>query len=169
MPFCLYAGPSRGVKIRGQPLLQPRLDPFPVDQLVEHSEHLLAEVIDPLDALAEIAIGLIVDPENSDLQQLEQEIWSMQLDLPPESETDNREESDRLIQIHLLAAEEFQKQDDFALALDEVARAYVIDPMNPEIKKAEVRIRQNQARQSPSNVQSLKLVYPNGRAAGGSR
>ena len=121
------------------------------------------------EALAEIAIGLIVDPENSDLQQLEQEIWSMQLDLPPESETDNREESDRLIQIHLLAAEEFQKQDDFALALDEVARAYVIDPMNPEIKKAEVRIRQNQARQSPSNVQSLKLVYPNGRAAGGSR
>jgi len=128
------------------------------------------------EALAEVALGLLDHPNDTDLMDLERKIWEAQNEArrsaqPEKSERElhAQEERARRLQLHLLAADEFQKQNDFTRALDEVAKAYVIDPLSPEIKKLEVRIRQNQSRQSPVSANALKLVYPNEKAAGGAR
>lgn len=126
------------------------------------------------DALAEVAMGLTIDESNPALRQIEQEIWLAQSAVAQRSqltevEQREKEEQLRLIQIHLLAADEFQKKNDFERALDEVTKAYVIDPMNPETRKTEIRIRQNQARAVASSVQPLKLVYTQGDVADGTR
>lgn len=128
------------------------------------------------EALAEVALGLLDRPNEPELTALERKIWDAQNatlhDAPPaksDKEQHAQEERQRLLQLHLLAADEFQKQNDFTRALDEVAKAYVIDPLSPDIKKLEVRIRQNQSRQSPASANALKLVYPHEKAAGGAR
>jgi len=131
-------------------------------------EHLTNKVYD--EALMEIALGLTIDPKNSDLIALEEEVMKAQAnaelgesDLAAKSgESDAKdEERDQLIWIHLRAADELQKQNEFAQALDELAKAYVIDPLNKEVKKAELRVRQNEIRHAQQTGQTLKLVYPN--------
>ena len=138
-------------------------------------EYLTKKVYD--EALMEIALGMTIDPENADLKTLEEDIVKAQADAEiaelevlqktPDS-TMKGEERDQLIWIHLRAADEFQKQKEFAQALDELAKAYVIDPLNKEVKKAEIRVRQNEIRHAQQTGQTLKLVYPNDKAMGGS-
>ncbi len=137
-------------------------------------EHLTNKVYD--EALMEIAMGLVIDPENADLKALEEEIIKAQADAEIAEEEEEitdearlkKEERNQLIWIHLRAADELQKQKEFAKALDELAKAYVIDPLNKEVKKAEIRIRQNEIRHAQQTGQTLKLVYPNEKAMGGS-
>jgi trichohyalin len=138
-------------------------------------EHLTNKVYD--EALMEIALGLSIDPKNSDLAALEEEVIKAQTDAElaenelaaksAESGFKN-EERDQLIWIHLRAADELQKQNEFAQALDELAKAYVIDPLNKEVKKAELRVRQNEIRHAQQTGQTLKLIYPNEKSMGGS-
>jgi tetratricopeptide (TPR) repeat protein len=129
------------------------------------------------EALMEIALGLTVDPKNADLAALEEEVMKAQAnaeivenELAAKSSDSGfkNEERDQLIWIHLRAADELQKQNEFAQALDELAKAYVIDPLNKEVKKAELRIRQNEIRHAQQTGQTLKLIYPNEKAMGGS-
>jgi predicted esterase YcpF (UPF0227 family) len=125
----------------------------------------------------EIALGLTIDPKNSNLIALEEEVMKAQAEVElaenelaaksTESGFKN-EERDQLIWIHLRAADELQKQNEFAQALDELAKAYVIDPLNKEVKKAELRVRQNEIRHAQQTGQTLKLVYPNEKSMGGS-
>ena len=125
----------------------------------------------------EIALGMTIDPEHAELKALEEEIVKAQADAEiTELETTHSandsdmkgEERDQLIWIHLRAADELQKQKEFAQALDELAKAYVIDPLNKEVKKAEIRVRQNEIRHTQQTGQTLKLIYPNEKAIGGS-
>jgi tetratricopeptide (TPR) repeat protein len=148
------------------------------DALKQHvrqaREHLSKKVYD--DALVEVALGLSIDPEYKDLKELEEQIIKAQaegeIEQPEASEgpddAKKNEERDQLVWIHLRAADELQKQKEFAKALDELAKAYVIDPLNKEVKKAEIRIRQNEIRHAQQTGQTLKLIYPNGKAMGGS-
>ncbi|MCX6120859.1 MAG: hypothetical protein NTX44_04515 [Ignavibacteriales bacterium] len=138
-------------------------------------EYLAKKVYD--EALMEIALGMTIDQENAELKTLEEDIVKAQADAEiaelemTEGTTDSTikdEERDQLIWIHLRAADELQKQKEFAQALDELAKAYVIDPLNKEVKKAEIRIRQNEIRHAQQTGQTLKLVYPNEKAMGGS-
>jgi hypothetical protein len=138
-------------------------------------EYLAKKVYD--EALMEIALGMTIDAENSDLKTLEEDIVKAQADAEiaeleiTQEATDatiKDEDRDQLIWIHLRAADELQKQKEFAQALDELAKAYVIDPLNKEVKKAEIRIRQNEIRHAQQTGQTLKLVYPNEKAMGGS-
>ena len=138
-------------------------------------EYLAKKVYD--EALMEIAMGMTIDPENSDLKTLEEDIVKAQADaeIAEVEETQGTadsnmktEERDQLIWIHLRTADELQKQKEFAQALDELAKAYVIDPLNKEVKKAEIRVRQNEIRHAQQTGQTLKLVYPNEKAMGGS-
>ena len=138
-------------------------------------EYLAKKVYD--EALMEIALGMTIDPENADLKALEEDIVKAQADAEiaeveaaqGTSDSDiKREERNQLIWIHLRAADELQKQKEFAQALDELAKAYVIDPLNKEVKKAEIRVRQNEIRHAQQTGQTLKLVYPNEKAIGGS-
>ena len=149
------------------------------ESLMQHlrqaREYLDKNVYD--EALMEIALGMTIDPENADLKTLEEDIIKAQADAEiaelevtqevPDS-TVNVDERDQLIWIHLRAADELQKQNEFAQALDELAKAYVIDPLNKDVKKAEIRVRQNEIRHAQQTGQTLKLVYPNEKAMGGS-
>lgn len=148
------------------------------DSLKQHvrmaREHLAKKVFD--EALVEVAVGLSIDPESKDLKDLEEQIIKAQADAEIEqteapgepADAKKNEERDQLVWIHLRAADELQKQKEFAKALDELAKAYVIDPLNKEVKKAEIRIRQNEIRHAQQTGQTLKLIYPNGKAMGGS-
>jgi hypothetical protein len=137
-------------------------------------EHMAKKVFD--EALMEIALGLTLEPGNQDLTALEEEVLKAQADSEAaeaeqaeaiaEAGAKNDEKS-QLIWIHLRAADELQKQKEFAQALDELAKAYVIDPLNKEVKKAELRIRQNEIRHAQQTGQTLKLIYPNEKAMGG--
>jgi tetratricopeptide (TPR) repeat protein len=127
------------------------------------------------EAMVEIAMGLTIDPENETLKELEEQIVLSQTEAdevaPAELKgtkelTASPEERDQLVHIHLRTAEEYQKQEEFAKALDEVAKAFVLDPLNKEIKKTEVRIRQNEIRHAQQTGQTLKLVYPHDKAVG---
>jgi hypothetical protein len=127
------------------------------------------------DAMIEIALGFNIDPENENLKALEEQILLAQVEpekvIPsqvkePMESTSSSEERDQLVHIHLRTAEEYQKQKEFAKALDEVAKAFVLDPLNKEIKKSEVRIRQNEIRYAQQTGQTLKLVYPHDKAVG---
>ena len=137
-------------------------------------EYLAKKVYD--EALMEIALGMTIDPENAELKTLEEDIVKAQADAEiAEMEVTQgatgsdikSEEREQLIWIHLRAADELQKQNEFAQALDELAKAYVIDPINKEVKKAEIRVRQNEIRHAQQTGQTLKLVYPNEKAMGG--
>ena len=138
-------------------------------------EYLAKNVYD--EALMEIALGMTIDRENAELKALEEEIVKTQADAeiaeleasPRPIDSDMKSvERDQLIWIHLRAADELQKQKEFAQALDELAKAYVIDPLNKEVKKAEIRVRQNEIRHAQQTGQTLKLIYPNEKAVGGS-
>jgi hypothetical protein len=128
------------------------------------------------EALMEIALGLTLDPGNPDLTALEEEVIKSQAESETSAsgqqqaaEADGKtDEKSQLIWIHLRAADELQKKKEFAQALDELAKAYVIDPLNKEVKKAELRIRQNEIRHAQQTGQTLKLIYPNEKAMGGS-
>ena len=131
------------------------------------------EVGDADNALAEIALGMTIDPENPELTALETAAWGL---LTPSGsdpgeqhdQTDEQQERERLVRIHLLAAEEFQKQNEFTRALDEVTNAYAIDPANREIRRMEIRIRQQELRFQENEGKNLKLIFRNGRATGSS-
>ena len=122
-------------------------------------EFLAKKVYD--EALMEIALGMTIDPENVELKTLEEDIVKAQADaeiaeLEATQETTESnikgEERDQLIWIHLRTADELQKQKEFAKALDELAKAYVIDPLNKEVKKAEIRV---QAERNSSMLSKL--------------
>jgi tetratricopeptide (TPR) repeat protein len=127
------------------------------------------------DAMVEVAMGFTIDPDDENLKALEEQILLAQTEpeaaapspskATPESSA-SPEEREQLVHIHLRTAEEYQKQEEFAKALDEVAKAFVLDPLNKEIKKTEVRIRQNEIRHAQQTGQTLKLVYPHDKAVG---
>jgi tetratricopeptide (TPR) repeat protein len=120
------------------------------------------------DALTEVALGYTLDPHNEELQGIEQAVWQEKADTGALSESPAKhEEVARLIRLHILAAEEFAKNGDFVKALDGLAKAYVIDPANTEIKRAEVRIRQAELRHHQASGSPLKLVYHHDRVVNG--
>jgi len=78
------------------------------------------------DAIVAIALGLLEEPENKELEILKEEMLN--------SQSPDDRPSDRLggLETHLSAARSFQNEGDVRNALDEVAKALSIDPMNEE-------------------------------------
>jgi tetratricopeptide (TPR) repeat protein len=118
------------------------------------------------EALTEIALGYIIDPMDERLHALEESVWTAKAtgtatdELPRSSD-----DCDRRVRLQILAAEEFARSGEFTRALDGLAKAYVIDPSNNELKRAEVRIRQQEIRHHQSMAQPLTLVYHHERVA----
>jgi tetratricopeptide (TPR) repeat protein len=125
---------------------------------------------DKLDeALIEIMMGIALAPDNADLLALERDVNDRQAALASANGQESTEagglapeDNERLIRIHLRAAAQYQEQKEYAKALDEIAKAFAIDPTHKETKRLEVRIRQQYA----GNEQTLRLVVPTNRAAG---
>jgi hypothetical protein len=101
------------------------------------------------EALAEVAFGKMIDEENQELRSMEKAIWN---DLNRKQSgkahvSDGIEEDVSLrerrinVRIHLKAAESYAEKKQFAEALDEIAKAYTIDPLNDDIAACEGRIR----------------------------
>jgi Flp pilus assembly protein TadD len=139
-------------------------EPRPAGKAVRHEERAreLMAAGSYEDALTEVALGLTADPDNAELRSVETAIWEAQNAPAPDQENGRR------VRIHLLAAEQLQMKGDFVRALDEVAKAYQIDPMNGEIKLRENLIRQDELRLDHPGETPLKLVYPRKNAASGS-
>jgi tetratricopeptide (TPR) repeat protein len=118
------------------------------------------------EALTEIALGYILDPMHDGLHEIEDAVWTAKAscaaaDHTPQSSGD----CSRRIRLQILAAEEFARSGEFTRALDGLAKAYVIDPANNELKRAEVRIRQQELRHHQAAAQPLTLVYHHERVA----
>ena len=121
------------------------------------------------DALTEVALGLLLDPDSMTLHALEQVIWKDKNDhTAAEVNARRPTEHSRLIRLYSLAAEEFARSGDFTRALDELAKAYVLDPANSDVKRSEVKIRQQELRHHQQLAEPpLKLIYHHDRVANG--
>lgn len=131
------------------------------------------------DALAEIAYAKLIEENRKDLNKLESEIWhtwnnSAKVEATgdpvlksPDGASEDLLGSEQKIslQIHMRAAEEFIENKDYAKALDEVTKAYLIDPMNDAAAKLEERIRSLQGKNM--GLKQLKMIYPPAKAVGG--
>jgi tetratricopeptide (TPR) repeat protein len=78
------------------------------------------------DALVAIALGLLEEPENQELEILKEEIIASQS--PDNRPSDQKGE----VEAHLSAARSFQNEGDIPNALDEVAKALSLDPLDEE-------------------------------------
>jgi len=124
------------------------------------------------DALMEIALGYTVEENNSELKELEELIWSQRtMDNEAGGEkqrggkkSDEDKESERLVKIHLRAAEKFAEQNEFSKAFDEIAKASAIDPLRDDIRRCEAQIRRDHAAYEKKD-QPLKLIYPDRKSA----
>ena len=121
------------------------------------------------EALTEVALGLVIDPESLSLHALEQVIWKEKNDhAAMEASARASSEHGRLIRLYLLSAEEFARGGEFNRALDDVAKAYTLDPTNTDVKRIEVKIRQQELRHHKQAAEPpLKLIYHHDRAANG--
>ena len=121
------------------------------------------------EALTEIALGLLSDPAAQPLHALEEEVWRKKNEMSREqSEPQTSGECARLIRLHILASEEFARSGDFTRALDGLAKAYVMDPTNTDIKRAEIKIRQQELRHHQQSANTpLKLIYQYDRVVNG--
>lgn len=118
------------------------------------------------EALTEIALGYIIDPMHEGLHALEESVWTAKTSCTAADESPRSSgDCSRLIRLQILAAEEFARSGEFRRALDGLAKAYVIDPSNNELKRAEVRIRQQEIRHHQAAAQPLTLVYHHERVA----
>ena len=98
------------------------------------------------DALSEIALGLTLKPDDQALQELESKVWELKSrNGKHPGGSRSQDGKDGSLRAHLLAAEELLKGEEFARALDELAQAFVLDPLNAEATKLEARIRQQQS------------------------
>jgi hypothetical protein len=73
------------------------------------------------------------------------------------------------LQEHLAAAEELQRRGEFVRALDEIVKAYQIDPLSEAVRERESAIRREAAAKGQHVDAQLKLVYPRRDAAGGAQ
>lgn len=98
------------------------------------------------EALAEVALALAMDEDDAAVKDLERRIWEAKNSTPTNgqsnstsSHTDSDSES---IQQCLDDADALAVQGEYAKALDELAKAFLIDPFNEEVTSLESKIRQ---------------------------
>lgn len=121
------------------------------------------------EALTEIALGQLIDPDAQSLHALEEEIWKRKNASAREhADPRTNAETARLIRLQILAAEEFARSGDFTRALDGLAKAYVLDPTNTDLKRTEIKIRQQELRHHQQSANTpLKLIYHYDKVANG--
>ncbi len=139
---------------------------------IKRSEELLkTEAFD--EALAEIAFAKMIDENRTELENLEHKIWKTwnenagkvnQMWTRSVGST-TQEERDISFRIHLRTAKECIDKKEYTKALDEVTRAYLIDPLNEDVIRLNKRIRHLQG--NGAHIKQLKLVYPPAKAVGG--
>ncbi len=121
------------------------------------------------EALTEVALGQLIDPTAQSLHAIEEEIWKRKNVLAREqADPRTTAETARMIRLQILAAEEFARNGDFTRALDGLAKAYVLDPTNTDLKRTEIKIRQQELKHHQASANTpLKLIYHYDKVANG--
>jgi hypothetical protein len=124
----------------------------------------------------EILSGLVLDPTNKELQELEQRVTVFHdakissVYMPPSAMLSFKhispEEKERLIRIHIRVALEFRSQKKFKNALDEIAHGLAVDMEDPELLRLDADIRAEQEKYDAKAAQGLKLIYSSTKATG---
>ncbi len=104
------------------------------------------------EALTQIAKAFKIDPFDEEIAKLQREILEGQrkakmakkstLQLLMENEPEGNKEADDLIAAHIDKAKKFRDEGHFQEALDEIAQAYRIDPVNEKLFALEGEIQQ---------------------------
>jgi tetratricopeptide (TPR) repeat protein len=119
------------------------------------------------EALEEIALGLVDEPSSGELLELEKEILREHPVITAASPENPVQGAEERVRKHLETAEEFRKGGRYAEALDEISKAYAIDPANEEIAKTEGRIRDSEAGLNQPRSLFLSNPFRNRRTPGG--
>lgn len=131
---------------------------------INNAEKLLqANLLDR--AFVEIVSGLVIDPSNAKLLQLESEAHALRAERAKTEkqsilqQTTSQEEKDRMVRVHTHVAEEYRRQKEYSKALDELTQAYVIDPGSAEVAEMEKSVREEYEEFIKQRQRSLKLIY----------
>lgn len=118
-------------------------------------------------AFVEIVSGLVIDPTNAKLLQLESEAHALRAERIKSAKqeamqhTISQDEKNRIVRVHIRVAEEYRVQKKYSLALDELTQAYIIDPIHTEVAALERNIRR-EYEEYLTQQRSLKLIYKAG-------
>jgi hypothetical protein len=104
------------------------------------------------EALVEIALGLSQYPGDKALTDLEATVWSLQTERDGGGKRLNAMYAaagkgaamELRVRNHMQAADECARRGEFARALDELAQAFAVDPLNEDLRQMEVWIRQEE-------------------------
>jgi hypothetical protein len=143
--------------------------------LVQAQDFIMSNMPDK--ALVQILSGLVIDPANDELLNLEQrvtalndarlsQIRSTAVTTSSSQQRISKDEQERLIRIHIRVADEFRSQKEYAKALDEIAHGLTVDMQNEELMTLDAEIRAEQAEHDLKAAQGLKLIYSSGQATG---
>ncbi len=98
------------------------------------------------EALAEVALALAMDEDDEAVKDLERRIWEAKKGIPKNGQVSDpvlqTDPSTTEIQQCLDAADALAQKGEYAKALDELAKAFVIDPLNEDVTSLENKIRQ---------------------------
>jgi len=119
------------------------------------------------EALDELALAFVLDPDREEIHALEQEIYAAQETAmrAAEQKREKEEAEKRKAQIQeiLDRAEELLMEKNYESALDELTKAYALDPLDPSIAEMEQRIRDAEngkpVEDQEKVTRGLRLVY----------
>lgn len=98
-------------------------------------------------ALGEVALAFIIDPFDEDIKKIEQEILAARqqhqqknqstIQQTLQDELTIKDDTEQTIKQHLQESERLRKEKQYSKAFNEVAKAFILDPLNTEIQKYE--------------------------------
>jgi hypothetical protein len=97
-------------------------------------------------------MGLSRYPGDKTLTELEATVWGLQTDRDsggrrlndPRASAGKGAAMDLRVRNYVQAADEYARKGEFTRALDELAQAFAIDPLNEELRQMELWIRQEE-------------------------
>ena len=100
------------------------------------------------DALGEVALAFIINPFDEDVKRMEQEIITSQNQKKAQETAIAEEdaaamptdETGEQISKHLAEASQFASEHEYSKALDEVAKAFLLDPLSEAVQKFEFQL-----------------------------
>ncbi len=127
-------------------LAQQKQDKEKIDQYLDRARKFLAEHQFEV-ALGEVALAFIINPFDENVKQVEHAILQqreeyqaaqkVQAEQTALNEQKSKNSVNEKIQTHLAEAERLRGMQQFSKAFNEVAKAFILDPLDPDIQKYE--------------------------------
>ncbi|HAP36946.1 MAG TPA: hypothetical protein DCQ28_13825 [Bacteroidetes bacterium] len=98
-------------------------------------------------ALGEVALAFIINPFDDDVKNIEHEIMTerevfqhheqVQIRQAQDEQQKSKNSANAKINMHLMEAERLRSERQFSKAFNEVAKAFILDPLNDEVREYE--------------------------------